>query len=429
LALSDDGKRAAIANTGTIYISDTSATGTPQTALIALPGNSNINENGLSFLADNDHLLSASGNSVMVWDLTQLSPISRRIKMVVQYSCNACRGPRVTVRPDGKAVAIDPRNAANVLVRGLDNSDWQTAIESQTWSEYFGPPTWSPDGKKLLISTYSDQGQGVEVRSAGPTTPLLGHWQPGPEVGTSIDAFALSSDGRRAVTIGRNGVMVIRGGSTGAIKRIVRAPADIKELAQNYQVAAVNADATAAAIIGGRVSDTEGTVKLVNLQTGDSRTIGREAADGVAFSGEYLLVQRSSGVLEVWDDTGTHLQRSTPGDPGYDVGPVANSQGTLVAQQRYDGTVKITDLRSGELVGGFHLPSPGKSGMAFAPNGRMLLTVTEDLPAAAVGQLQQWNLSESAWVQIACSSAGHDLTAMEWQRYVGSAPPRSLRCG
>ena len=133
---------------------------------------------------------------------------------------------------------------------------------------------------------------------------------------------------------------VIRDGSTGAIERIVRAPAGIKALAQNYQVAAVNADATAAAIIGGRrVDGTEATVKLVNLQTGGSRTIGGGAADGVAFSGEYLLVQRSSGVLEVWDDTGTHLQRSIPGDPGDEVGPVANSQGTLVAQERYDGTV------------------------------------------------------------------------------------------
>ena len=339
LALSGDGKLAAIADTGTIYISDTSVTGTPQTARIALPGNSLINENGLSFLGDNDHLLSASGNSVAVWDLTQLSPISQRIKMAVGYSCDACQGPGVAVRPDGKAVAI-LRDGSNVLVRELDSSGWQTAIESQTWSEQFGPPTWSPDGKKLLISTYGDQGQGVEIRSAGPGTPLLGHWRSGPGAGTIIDAFALSSDGRRAVTIGDNGVTVIRDGSTGAIERIVRAPAGIKALAQNYQVAAVNADATAVAIIGGRrVDGTEATVKLVNLQTGGSRTIGGGAADGVAFSGEYLLVQRSSGVLEVWDDTGTHLQRSIPGDPGDEVGPVANSQGTLVAQERYDGTV------------------------------------------------------------------------------------------
>jgi hypothetical protein len=66
--------------------------------------------------------------------------------------------------------------------------------------------------------------------------------------------------------------------------------------------------------------------------------------------------------------------------------------------------------------------------MAFAPNGRTLLTVTVDL-ATLTGQLQQWNLSESAWVQIACRSVGRNLTAMEWQRYVGGAPPRNLRCG
>ena len=76
MALSGDGKRTAIAKTGTIYISDTSAVDQAAPTLISLPGNSSINENGLSFIADNDHLLSASGNSVAVWDLTQLSIIS-----------------------------------------------------------------------------------------------------------------------------------------------------------------------------------------------------------------------------------------------------------------------------------------------------------------------------------------------------------------
>ena len=80
-------------------------------------------------------------------------------------------------------------------------------------------------------------------------------------------------------------------------------------------------------------------------------------------------------------------------------GPRRNPQGALVAQERYDGTVSITDLRSGGPLGSFRLPSPGKSGMAFSPNGHILLTVTEDLPVAAVGQLQQWVLSESAWVR------------------------------
>jgi WD40 repeat protein len=430
LALSSDGKRTAIADTGTIYISDTSTAGTPQTTRIALTGNSNVNENGLSFLADNDHLLSASGNSVAVWDLTQLSPISQQIKMPVGYSCNACQGPKVAVRPDGKAVAIGHAGGLELFVRELDNSGRQTVIESNTWSKRYGPPMWSLDGKNLLLSTHGDEDQSVEIRSAVPGTPPLGHWQSGPGAGSIIEAFVLSSDGRRAVTIGSNGVTVIRDASTGAIKRVVQPPVDIKELAQSYQTAAVNADATTVAIIGGPISGVEGTVKVVNLETGGSRTLGEGAANGVAFSGEYLLVQRTSGVLEVWDATGTHLQRSIPGEPNYEVGPAANPQGTLVARKRSDGTVRITDLRSGESLGTFRLPGPAKVGMAFAPNGHTLLTVTADLPAArGTGQLQQWNLSESAWVQIACRSVGRNLTAMEWQRYVGGAPPTNLGCG
>ena len=430
LALSGDGKRTAIADTGTIYISDTSTAGTPQTIRIALTGNSNVNENGLSFLADNDHLLSASGNSVAVWDLTQLSPISQQIKMPVRPSCNACQGPKIAVRPDGKALAIGHAGEPELLVRELDNSGRQTVIESNTWSKRYGPPMWSLDGKNLLLSIHGDEDQGVEIRSAGPGLPVLGYWQVGPAVGTRIEAFALSSDGRRAVTIGSNGVTAIRDASTGAIKRVVRPPADIKELARSYQATAVNADATTVAIIGSPISGVEGTVKVVNLETGGSRTIGEGAANGVAFSGEYLLVQRTNGVLEVWDATGIHLYRSIPGEPNYEVGPAANLDGTLVARKRSDGTVRITDLRSGESLGTFRLPGPAKVGMAFAPKDDTLLTVTADLPAATgTGHLQQWNLSESAWAQIACRSVSRNLTAMEWQRYVGGTLPTNLGCG
>jgi hypothetical protein len=78
-------------------------------------------------------------------------------------------------------------------------------------------------------------------------------------------------------------------------------------------------------------------------------------------------------------------------------GPVANRQGTLVARERSDGTVAITDLGSGEALGSFRLPAARKAGMAFGGDGHTLVTVTE--PAAqGKGELQRWALSEAAWV-------------------------------
>jgi sugar lactone lactonase YvrE len=133
-------------------------------------------------------------------------------------------------------------------------------------------------------------------------------------------------------------------------------------------------------------------------------------------------------VLEVWDAAGTHLQRSIAGEPDYAVGPVANRQGTLAARERSDGTVAITDLQSGETLGSFRLPAARKAGIAFGGDGHTLVTVTE--PATqGKGELQRWTLSEATWVQAACESAGRDLTAAEWRRYIGSTPPSDLRCG
>jgi WD40 repeat protein len=431
MALSSDGKRTAVADTGTIYVSDTAAGSLPETAPMTLTGNSTVNYGtGLRFFADNDHLLSASGSTLAVWDLTQRSAISHRMKLDLMHQGLAGEGSRVTVRPDGRAVAVGTDNGLWLVVRGLDDTDGQTVLGGGVLSKGYGPPLWSADSKKLLLVTHNDLGdQWFEIRSADRGASLVGRWESIPEAGEATEAVALSRDGRRAVAVGSNGVTVIRDASTGAVERAVHAPPDLEGLVQNNYVAAVNADATAVAMIGG--SGVAGTVKLVNLEPEDSHTVGEGTADGVAFSGQHLLVQRSNGTLEVWDATGTHLERSIPGETEYQVSPAANSQGTLVARQRWDGTVVITDLGSGDTVGSLRLAPALKSGMAFAPDGYTLVTATESPESAggSQGELQQWDLSEDSWVRIACASAGRNVTAMEWRRYVGDTQPTNLRCG
>jgi hypothetical protein len=212
-----------------------------------------------------------------------------------------------------------------------------------------------------------------------------------------------TGDGRHVVTVGVNGAKtVIRDAATGAVEHTVLALSDVKD-AKIEHAGAVNADATALALLD--YHDGANLAKLVSLKNGRSRTIGSGPAAAALFSGEHLLVQRSSGALEVWDASGTHLQRSIAGEPGYVTGPVANRQGTLVApRERSDGTVAITDLESGESQGSFRLPAARKAGMAFGSDGYTLVTVTE--PAVlGKGELQRWN------------------------RYVGNSPPGDLRCG
>jgi len=73
LAISEGGRRTAIADTGSITVSDTiEPGGRPPVPLRTLTGLTSVNVDMLRFLGDSDHLLSASGDSVALWDLTGL---------------------------------------------------------------------------------------------------------------------------------------------------------------------------------------------------------------------------------------------------------------------------------------------------------------------------------------------------------------------
>jgi WD40 repeat protein len=437
LALSWDGKRTAIADTGTIYVSDTVPGAKPAGTPLALTGNDQINRDvvpggggALRFFGDNDHLLSASGDALAVWDLTQHSLVSRRMSVTVDFACNACPGPQVSVSPDGQKAGVVDGNKYSAVVRQLGNSGWETVVKGDFLGTQYSSLLWGADSKKLLVQVRAEQGDRVfDVRSGDRGAALLDGWGPSPEPREAAGDAVLSGDGRHVVTVGVDGAKtVIRNTAIGAVERVVPALSGVMD-AKIEPAGAVNADATA---LAATILDGNGNgamhAKLVSLENGRSRTIGSGPADAALFGGEHLLIQRSSGVLEVWDASGIHLQRSIAGEPGYVTGPVANRQGTLVARERSDGTVAITDLESGETLGSFRLPAARKAGMAFGGDGHTLVTVTE--PAAqGKGELQRWALSEAAWVHAACESAGRDLTAAEWRRYVGSTPPSDLHCG
>jgi WD40 repeat protein len=434
LALSWDGKRTAIADTGTIYVSDTVPRPKPAGTPLALTGSEPITSDvalggsgGLRFFGDNDHLLSVSGNALAVWDLTQHSLISTRVGVTVDAGCNGCPGPLVSVSPDGRQVGVvDGYNEA-ATIRQLGSPGWETVVKGDPFGTSYSSLLWSADGKKLLVGVRAENGDRVfDVRSSGRGAALLGQWGPSSEPKESSGEPVLSADGRHVVTVGTDGARTVtRSASTGAVERVVPA-ADLKNVRID-QAGAVDTAATAVAVLD-RYGDAN-LAKLVSLETGQGRTVGGGPAIAVLFSGEHLLVQRRSGVLEVWDASGTRLERSIPGEPDYAVGSVANRQGTLIARERYDGTVEITDLESGESLGSFRLPAARKAGMAFGGDGHTLVTVTEPPGIGAQGELQRWTLSEAAWVRVACGSAGRDLTAAEWRRYVGSSPPGDLRCG
>jgi WD40 repeat protein len=202
--------------------------------------------------------------------------------------------------------------------------------------------------------------------------------------------------------------------------------ADSRALPTNGAAAAVNPTGSLVAIV------INGSVAITDLTDGKViATVPGSDASFVTFSGRRLLVQRTDGRLEVWDQRGSTLERVLPGDGTYGWPPVANAQGTVVARQRSNGSIVLADLDSGATLTTFPSPSgpaARKTGITFTPDGRRLVTVTESAGPTSDAQLIWRDISDDDMVHTACATAGRDLTAAEWQVFVGTKAPRDLAC-
>lgn len=426
LAISGDGRWAAIADTGTIYVSETtsgrSTTGVP----IALTGNASVATDGLTFTGDDNHLLSASENSVVYWDLSQLSRIGSRASMTVPSACNGCSGPRVAVRPDGAAVASVDGDGISAVVHSLTSPSGSEAVFR---SGSYGRPAWSADGRRLFLPTSA----GGEVRGLAASFPPFSRWPSFRPQAEPPAAAGLTAGGRRIVVIDDQGDVLVRDASTGQVVRSIRGPSDFKSGIFSEYGAAIDPTGARAAVLA-YIPNAAGvneasTVRVIDVSTGTTRAVAGGSASGVAFAADQLLIRRPTGTLEVWDAAGRHRRRVLGGEQSYVKGPVASADGSLAAEQRSDGVVVVTDLRAGAVLASIQLPAAPRSGLAFAPDGHRLITVSE--PAGRIGdrgQLQQWNLSPAGWAKAACTAAGRQVTAAEWRQYIGSNPPGSMAC-
>jgi WD40 repeat protein len=419
IAVSRDGRRVAVADAGTIYISETGARTPGQAAQLTLSGNGSINPNGLTFLGDDNHLLSASGASLTLWDLNQLPRTNRQTRMNVPFGCDACSPPLVELSPDGKEVAVLDGGGSRVVVHGMGQQTDQTLIGD--FGDSYGLLGWSTDSTKLFLAR---PGNSVEIRGSG-GAPITGRWPPDY---SSYHALALSNGDRSLVELGNNSILV-RDLSTRHVERTIRPPG----ATALYGAVADPAGTVVAGIVVD--ADLTTSVKLIDVNTGKVQTVGTGDVESVGLSRDHLLVQRKTGELEVWNLAGTILQRSIQQDTSYmptsTLTPMAVA-GALVAQQLSDGAIVVTDIETGEIVATLNLPSTSaglKTGLAFTPDASQLVSVTESNTLSGNGGLlAQWNLSPSAWIHDACASADRNLTTGEWRKYAGTAPPNDLLC-
>ena len=231
LALSADGRVAANADSGTIYVSDiTSFNNASSKTLLSLPGNTAINQNTLTFIGQSDvELLSASGSFVTVWNLDQYSRITSAALADIPSACGACAGPGIYPSPDANHAIITADAAGTAMMVRLPPTAGPAEYLPQTSASNvtYGPALWSADGRDFSILTPSD-GSGQVWSTAG---RLVREWvspSGGPVLpDTGFDApvsLISAADGKEIVELDTAGNIIIRNSQTGAVEHQVAGP-------------------------------------------------------------------------------------------------------------------------------------------------------------------------------------------------------------
>jgi WD40 repeat protein len=430
LTLSPSGSDAAVADNGTIYVSRVLRAGAAHGSALALPGNGSVNPDGIRFFSDGLHLLSASNDTVAVWDLAQLDRLARVYRTSLDPSpCNGCSGATIVASPDGHRIAaLDDRGTTVVQQIGTD----QTPEVINGPSNSLAPPVWNRSGQQLLLVQSSTTGTGAGVVSPpGASTTVREMRLPNAGV---LTASGLSSSGRLILVNDRGDILAVDP-STGLVTARKPGPRELPQALANQGDAAVDGADGLVATVGRPVNGPQiawGSVTVRNAATG--RVVGSISGgsfSSITYAGNRLVVQLLDGRLQVWSATAKRLERTIPGDQSFVPPMVASPNGALAARQRADGTVVLVDLTTGSTLA--TIPAPAdpalglRIGLGFTPSGTELIETVQTI-AGTPPRLIERNISSWALVAAACRAAGGSLTTAQWDAFVGTAAPSNLAC-
>lgn len=434
LAISRDGRWVASEDAGGIHVSRISAT-RPASPATSYPGAEPIFATSLAFLGGSDtRLVSASGDLLTVWNLSQYSRIGNAIRIRMPWQCGeVCPGPRLAVRPDGQEAVITDSNGNLLVQAGLGADFGKTYQAGGGRTQQYGLPQWSPEGDQLYLYGAKLYSMTVPGGAAAVTDRLLAEhatWaRADPDPPQYVSIFA---GGKQFARIDAAGNISIGADRTGLGGELISGPSTLHPNPGLYQhQAAVSPAGTRAALI----DQVTRQVYVVNLKTKSSWLLPGIRAYQVGYAGPRLVIQRENGDIDLRGTDGKKLIRSIQAGTPWDYGIFAVSQGAggpgLVAEERANGQGVIADLRSGHVLGVFAVGKPSpyqQTTMAFTPGGSGLVTVTEGKSSSPDGVLSQLSLVPAKWVRVACTTSGHSLTAQDWRRYISDTPPAQLGC-
>jgi TIR domain len=440
LALSPDGSTLAVTGSGEVYVAAVTPVEESREeearrqsqfgdGPVVLAGQ----EADLLAFADDTHLLTAAGEEIGVWDTEQLDRLADAERVPLDIRCTLCGGPKLVVSPDGKRLAATSGEGASAFVQSLQGAPEREVLPGDGFGFFYGAPVWGRDGDLVAFPQWPVGGE-LDLSSAGGLPADVRAWPGGggnPELGYGELADAPSPDGRSAIIVDETDTVYRQNLETGEVEDALPGPAAFADAESSAGAAALNAtaDLLAMPVEGGvEIEELPSRRVVSHLRLGSQLDVFEFAQ--VAFAGPRLLVQRSDGSLEVWDERGTELQQTIADGRGE--GIAGNPTGTFAAMSRDDGTIGFFDLDTGSQIGSFQTPGHStffKSGIAFTPDGERLITLSEAPDESGTGVLVQRDLTDHGLLATACRAVGPQLTAAQWRAFVGSDPPGDLGCG
>lgn len=431
LALSQDGSALAVADGGDIYIApvapanaivpaapivggfDSPTPGPVRAPTVHLHGTPPVTATPLlDFLGDDRNLVSATGSQIALWNLDQVDRLSRTspTNLGSLDDCNACGDPTVSIAPDDSTAAIVSPANARTIVQPLAGSSHPAA----NLPGVHGIPLWTTDNRLTLVADKATPSRGsfIDILPGGDgTVPIL--------------AADLTVDGTTVLALDDRGDVFAQDTRTGALRHML--PGPLHGTTGGFADGAVDARAGLVVLLGH-----DGVATVYDVVTHrPPHTVPGHDITHVTFAGNRLLVMRTSGSLEAWDDTGSRPIRTIGGDSNYWQPPIPDHTGTLVARDRLDGTIVLTDIPSGTTLATIPYTSPThptKTGFAFSPDGRYLISANINLGTLYTGTLIQRDISPDGLIRDACAAAASEFTDDEWRALVGTGQPRIDSC-
>jgi WD40 repeat protein len=366
------------------------------------------NTDQVNFSPDGNTVYTNTAALLQAWDLTG----ERRF--ISTRAGEALGWPEAVVRfsPDRTKVGYVVHGPPQFRVRDLATGKLGSVVAPDMEQRPMIDIAWHPDSTTLNITTGAPEvrtwdantGRQLAVHRLGP---------PGSLEGASIAFFSL------------DGKYLLVGTTTGRLHVLdarslvpVRDPIPVYDMVQDQprEISDFNPSGD-----GHRVYLTD---RIVDYRTGAVRTFPKL---GATFEHVYpspdgtrLLVDAGAAGVGLLDARTMHWISKPDAAQARMLGYMGafSDDGSRFASLSDDSRLSYWDSRTGALLGSLQVDDGGT--LAFSKDGSTLLLASQS------GTVRSWNLDVTSWTAAACRLAGRGLTEQEWHNYLPNRPYRPI---